>query len=304
MAWMKLDDKFHTSRKLNSIPRRHRFQAAGLWAIAGSWAASQGTDGCVPHYMIDFWRPTPATVAALVDSGLWSETRDGFEFNSWLEYNPSRTQIERERASSAERMRRSRERKSEEAAGESDDSEDVAPQHDEMDEALMHRPVPSRPVPIKDTLIPTPDELFENWWKLYPRKVGRGQAIRAFRTALGKTDCATLTAAVKAFAKLVSDREKHLIPHASTWLNGERWLDDDLQIVTGNSLSAWIDECESNGSTKLIEDRTGLLYQLADLPVEISSPDEARAFHLRSRQEWIRENRDRITEIILKKESD
>ena len=53
MAWMKLDDKFHSSRKVNSIPKRHRFQAVGLWAIAGSWVAGEQTDGFVPERVID-----------------------------------------------------------------------------------------------------------------------------------------------------------------------------------------------------------------------------------------------------------
>ena len=83
MSWMKVDDQFHSSDKLLSIPKRHRFQAAGLWAIAGSWVAGQQTDGFVPDYMILEWGPTKKTIDCLVDSGLWERVRDGFKFVHW-----------------------------------------------------------------------------------------------------------------------------------------------------------------------------------------------------------------------------
>lgn len=105
MAWFKVDDGFHASRKLLKIPKRSRFAAAGLWSIAGSWAADQLTDGHVPNYMIAEWAPPPAAPDALVDAGLWERTRDGFAFYNWHEYQPSKQDVDAERAASRERMR-------------------------------------------------------------------------------------------------------------------------------------------------------------------------------------------------------
>lgn len=151
MAWMKLDDRFHASRKLNSIPKRHRFQAAGLWAIAGSWVSGQGTDGYVPDYMIEQWGASAKTVECLVTSGLWRRESEGFVFDSWLEYNPSKAQTEAERAASAERMRRSRERRRAESAGQTVDADDVAAQQSEVLQRntpeVLQRPDPTRPDP-------------------------------------------------------------------------------------------------------------------------------------------------------------
>ena len=151
MAWMKLDDRFHASRKLNSIPKRHRFQAAGLWAIAGSWVSGQGTDGFVPDYMIEQWGASAKTVECLVTSGLWRRESEGFVFDSWLEYNPSKAQTEAERAASAERMRRSRERRRAESAGQAVDTDDVAAQQSEVLQRntpeVLQRPDPTRPDP-------------------------------------------------------------------------------------------------------------------------------------------------------------
>ena len=71
MAWFKVDDKLHSSRKVMSIPKRQRLAAIGLWTLAGSWSADQETDGIIPDYMIAEWGGTRAVVQALVDAGLW-----------------------------------------------------------------------------------------------------------------------------------------------------------------------------------------------------------------------------------------
>jgi hypothetical protein len=111
MAWFKVDDGFHASRKLLKIPKRARFAAAGLWSIAGSWAADQLTDGHVPNYMISEWAPPPAAPDALVDAGLWERTHDGFAFYNWHEYQPSKQDVDAERAASRERMQELRARR-------------------------------------------------------------------------------------------------------------------------------------------------------------------------------------------------
>ena len=145
MTWMKVDDGFHSSPKLQSIPARHRFQAAGLWVIAGSWASQQMTDGFIPDYMIAMWKPTAKTVDSLVSSGLWERVCDGFVFRSWCEYNPSKQQTMHEREASKARMRDSRERRKNKTAGQEVETPNVAVQHPNSD--AVPRPDPPRPAP-------------------------------------------------------------------------------------------------------------------------------------------------------------
>lgn len=73
---------------------------------------------------------------------------------------------------------------------------------------------------------PTPDG-FEDWWKVYPRKVNRGGASRSFTTAVGKVSFDDLMAATGVFAAEWSDRKDEIkfCPYPSTWLNQERWTD-------------------------------------------------------------------------------
>lgn len=66
---------------------------------------------------------------------------------------------------------------------------------------------------------------FDDWWQHYPRKVAKGNARKPFKAALKKTDIETLMNAVKAFAKQMKGKNPEYVAHASTWLNGERWLD-------------------------------------------------------------------------------
>lgn len=75
---------------------------------------------------------------------------------------------------------------------------------------------------------------FEEFWQVYPRKVGKGQARLAFKTALRKATKDELVSAASAYAESVRSTEQNFIPHASTWLNGERWLDQTTQSVWGD----------------------------------------------------------------------
>jgi hypothetical protein len=70
---------------------------------------------------------------------------------------------------------------------------------------------------------------FETWYQAYPLHKGRGAALKAYKAAILKTEIDLLLFAAKAFGKQMHGREKNFIPHPATWLNGQRWLDEDLQ---------------------------------------------------------------------------
>jgi len=70
------------------------------------------------------------------------------------------------------------------------------------------------------------DDDFEKFWDVVPRKVGRGQAEKAWRAALKGADAATIIAAMKRYAEQRKGQEQQYTAHPSTWLNGKRWLDE------------------------------------------------------------------------------
>lgn len=74
----------------------------------------------------------------------------------------------------------------------------------------------------------TPDELFDEFWSLYPPRTGSNpkKAARAkFRTALRKVGWAQLRRAVELYARSREGEDPRFTPMASTWLNQERWED-------------------------------------------------------------------------------
>lgn len=75
------------------------------------------------------------------------------------------------------------------------------------------------------------DELerqFEEFWKLYPRRQGRGGALKAFAKVLETVKVADVIAGAERFASDPNLPQKQFIPMPATWLNQERWLDGPL----------------------------------------------------------------------------
>jgi len=88
--------------------------------------------------------------------------------------------------------------------------------------------------------------LFEEFWKEYPRKVSKKTALKAYLKAVSgkveqivKDKAKTVLQGLQT-AKTVWQAEKkdiQYIPHASSWLNAERWKDEsDNGFESGNSL--------------------------------------------------------------------
>lgn len=71
-------------------------------------------------------------------------------------------------------------------------------------------------------------ELFAEWWAVYPRRRGKGEAAKAFAKALEKTTFEHLLAMTVRFAD-DPHRPTDFTPLPSTWLNQERWDDDPYE---------------------------------------------------------------------------
>jgi hypothetical protein len=69
---------------------------------------------------------------------------------------------------------------------------------------------------------------FETWWAQWPRKIAKKDALAAYKRARKKKITAARllgTAAAQIEAWRAAGREQDKIPHATTWLNQERWND-------------------------------------------------------------------------------
>jgi len=96
MAWIKLDDQ---------IAHHPKFTAAGpvaSWLFIGglAYCARFLTDGHIPASALPTLGnvPTPAKHAAtLVKVGLWEKAPDGYRIHDYLDYQPTREEVERRR---------------------------------------------------------------------------------------------------------------------------------------------------------------------------------------------------------------
>jgi hypothetical protein len=70
------------------------------------------------------------------------------------------------------------------------------------------------------------DRYVEELFQLYPRKVGKGAAVKAIAKALVGTPFVDLKAAVQEYAEAKAGEDPQFIPHPSTWFNERRWEDD------------------------------------------------------------------------------
>lgn len=69
-------------------------------------------------------------------------------------------------------------------------------------------------------------EFEQQFWPAYPRRVGKGQALKAFRAARKQNDLETIMAGVRRYASSRQGQNPEFTKHASTWLNGQCWLDE------------------------------------------------------------------------------
>jgi len=69
----------------------------------------------------------------------------------------------------------------------------------------------------------------ESIYQFFPRKVGKGAAVKAIEKALKIVDAETLKSAVKEYSIAAAqwpESEKHFIKHPATWFNQQCWEDD------------------------------------------------------------------------------
>lgn len=73
----------------------------------------------------------------------------------------------------------------------------------------------------------TTNKDFDDFWNVYPLKVGKGAAMKAFVKAAADTNVEHIIAGALRY-KLDPNRVQAYTAHASTWLNAQRWLDEPL----------------------------------------------------------------------------
>lgn len=116
MTWARLDDRFHSHRKVMRAWKHNR-AAIGLHVLALTYTCGHELDGHVDTEFVELLLPRPSerrhAVTALVDSGLWTENGSGWVIHDFLKFNPSAAELREKREKEAARKAAARASKSE-----------------------------------------------------------------------------------------------------------------------------------------------------------------------------------------------
>lgn len=66
---------------------------------------------------------------------------------------------------------------------------------------------------------------FDDFWLLWPRRVARKDAMKAWHRLTPSQQTKALDALVD-WRTIFAQRDEDKVPHPATWLNGERWEDE------------------------------------------------------------------------------
>lgn len=187
MTWFKIDDSFYDHPKVFDLPDC----AVALWVRAGCWSARSLKDGFVPASMPARLCDDPENaIRHLVDRGLWSRTRGGFQFHDWHDYQPSAAHVKDVREKRAAAGRRGGQAKAtNQRAGKPVASASNLP--DGLVGKSLPRPVPSRRdgdgsidghLQVADARANDGREIFINTYGLLPELADRAMEIIASRT--------------------------------------------------------------------------------------------------------------------------
>ena len=74
-----------------------------------------------------------------------------------------------------------------------------------------------------------PANLFIHFWLLYPRKVGKGDAEKAFMAAIKENPPDAILAGTRRYGDQVrrDDTPMKFVKYPAGWLRAKRWLDED-----------------------------------------------------------------------------
>ena len=142
MGWVRIDDNFADHPKIIGLS-----DAAFRLFITGlCYSNRQLTDGIIPYQMVNAWVGDDPSKPSdeLEDQNLWERVDKGFRIRSYDEYQPTKQQVEKQRAEARERIKRYRESKSNGNVTVNNRVTDLRP-------VQPSQPIPTQPIPINIT---------------------------------------------------------------------------------------------------------------------------------------------------------
>jgi hypothetical protein len=246
MTWIKLDDTFPNNPKILPLSN----QAFRLYIEGLCYANQYLTDGFLAQAVINRLDSGNA-YQELLSAGLWLERIDGAQIHDYCEHQTTRKVVEEKREQVRNRVTRYREKS----------NADVTLPETETETET-------------ETINP-----FVDFWAVYPLKVGKGAAVKAFQKAIRVTKPEIVIQGALRY-KLDPNRSQAYTAHPATWLNAQRWLDDALPERVKSPEEKKADELRASKekelrdreeSRKYFEEQERLAANAVPMPEELRS---------------------------------
>jgi hypothetical protein len=194
MTWIKLDDTLPNNPKILPLgDKAFRLYIEGL-----CYANQYLTDGFLAEAVVDRLDPELANTE-LVEAGLWKKANGGFQIHDYTKHQSSRQDVQEKREQVRDRVTRYRDKSN-------------------ADVTLPE---------TEDRKQNTDTEAFAAFWSVYPLKVGKGAALKAYLKAVRRASPDEILSGAQRYAD-DPNRNPGYTAHASTWLNADRWQDEAL----------------------------------------------------------------------------
>jgi hypothetical protein len=144
---------------------------------------------------------------------------------------------------------RNRKRKSRDVTGPDVTGRDVTAPTEPLSSSLLPREEKKEVRSLRSlTVRAQADEDFEAMWSVYPRRPGNPKepARKAYhkQRAEGAT-AEEIHRGALLLAKAMAGEEPRFVPHAATWLNQKRYLDDHAPVPTTRKPNALLEACDT-----------------------------------------------------------
>lgn len=254
MGWASIDDGFITHPKVTELMLDHDdpLRAVGLWTVALTWAYRHTIDkppdeqGIIPGNQIRLWERSwggaAASAEALAGVGLWERLPDGgyqiHDFRQWSHLDQREARIRGGKMTAHKRFGTPLPLDDSSATSSADSSATGAASSSANSSAPGELVASAFNSAVNSASEVEPKlgrvgKYFDAFWGVYPRRIGKAAAFKAFGNAVAgtgphkqPTDPRLILEAATAYGDRVGGRDLKFIPHPATWLNQGRWADD------------------------------------------------------------------------------
>ena len=222
MTWIKLEDSFFTNKKIIDLT----YEAKLLYLEAMCYASQHLTDGQIPLQVIPHLhvRGHQRASRLLRERGLWDLTLEGeYQIVNYLEYQTSKTQVEKVKQNTKNRVEAHRQRK----AGNADvtalqkvGNANVTASEPEP----QTEPEPDKKIKVIENDQPFDDSDFKVFWAAYPKKVKKQNALKSYIKAVKSATAQEIFEGLIRYQRVCGEDLK-FVANPDSWLNQMRWTD-------------------------------------------------------------------------------